>query len=50
MFIDNSANSKPISPVLANLTLDSLDDVFNKHFGKKGTRKHKKYGIVHPFV
>ncbi|WP_264707109.1 MULTISPECIES: group II intron reverse transcriptase/maturase [unclassified Wolbachia] len=34
-----------ISPVLANLTLDGLDDVFNKHFGKKGTKKRKKYGV-----
>nr|WP_250295766.1 group II intron maturase-specific domain-containing protein [Wolbachia endosymbiont of Oedothorax gibbosus] len=34
-----------MSPVLANLTLDGFDDVFNKHFGKKGTKKRKKYGV-----
>lgn len=34
-----------ISPVLANLTLDGLENVISKHFGKKGTRKRKKYGV-----
>lgn len=34
-----------ISPVLANMTLDGLEDVISKHFGKKGTKKRKKYGV-----
>ncbi|WP_168464545.1 group II intron reverse transcriptase/maturase [Wolbachia endosymbiont of Ctenocephalides felis wCfeT] len=34
-----------ISPVLANLTLDGLEDVFIKHFGKKGTKKRKASGV-----
>ncbi|RDD33687.1 Group II intron-encoded protein ltrA [Wolbachia endosymbiont of Cylisticus convexus] len=34
-----------ISPVLANLTLDGFENVISKHFGKKGTRKRKKYGV-----
>jgi RNA-directed DNA polymerase len=34
-----------ISPVLANMTLDGLESILNSPFGKKGTRKRKKYGI-----
>jgi RNA-directed DNA polymerase len=34
-----------ISPVLANMTLDGLEGVIDKHWGKKGTRKRKQCGV-----
>ncbi|MDX5462032.1 MAG: hypothetical protein O7157_00410 [Wolbachia endosymbiont of Tetragnatha montana] len=27
------------------MTLDGLEDVISKHFGKKGSEKRKKYGV-----
>ena len=33
------------SPVLANLTLDGLEEVIAQTFGKKGSQKRKKYGV-----
>ena len=34
-----------ISPTLANMTLDGLEDVITKQFGSKGDMKRKKSGI-----
>ena len=34
-----------ISPVLANMGLDNLEDELIKHFGRKGTKKRKKSGV-----
>lgn len=33
-----------ISPVLANMTLDGLETIMDKLFGKKGSKKRKRYG------
>lgn len=34
-----------ISPALANMTLDGLETVIDKYFGKKGSKKRKGYGV-----
>lgn len=34
-----------ISPTLANMTLDGLEDVITKQFGPKGEKKRKKSGV-----
>lgn len=34
-----------ISPVLANMTLDGLENVLAEQFGNKGTKKRKKSGV-----
>lgn len=34
-----------ISPTLANMTLDGLEESLSKHFGRQGSKRRKAYGV-----
>lgn len=43
--IKGSFQGSPISPVLANMTLDGVEKVLEDNFGKRGTYRGRKYKI-----